>query len=140
MTWMALLKRHESYMVKRQVWKEANLDYNAGALSIEELEEKLGRRLNAEDFANIGLTFKGIRNKPTVLNRLGKEKVYEMYREFAENLFGYGAGGETLEELKRDEKEDIEDITLDLKFLGYDPNPIVEIYKNSMKILQERLQ
>ena len=36
MSWEILLKRHEPYMVKRQVWKEADLDYNAGALSIEE--------------------------------------------------------------------------------------------------------
>ena len=140
MSWKMLLKRYEPYMVKKQIWKEANLNYNAGALSIEELEEKLGRRLNSEDFANIGLTFKGIRNKPTVLNRLGKEKAYEMYVEYANNLFGIGAAGESLEELKRYEKADIKNIKLDLEFLGYDPNPIIDIYKNNMKKMQERLQ
>ena len=133
MSWRIVLKRYEPYMVKRQIWKEANLDYNAGALSIVELEEKLGRRLNPEDFANIGLTFKGIRNKPTVLDRLGKEKAYEMYVEYANNLFGIGAAGESFEELKRHEKEDIKTIKLDLEFLGYDPNPIIDVYKNNMK-------
>jgi hypothetical protein len=140
MSWEILLKRHEPYMVKRQVWKEADLDYNAGALSIEGLEEKLGRKLNPEDFANIGLTFKGIRNKPTVLDRLGKERAYEMYVGFAENLFGIGAAGESLEELERDEKEDTKTMKLDLEFLGYDPNPIINIYKNNMKRMQEKLQ
>tara|TARA_R110002167_G_scaffold41146_1_gene125814 strand:+ start:242 stop:664 length:423 start_codon:yes stop_codon:yes gene_type:complete len=140
MSWVDILKKHEPYMVKRQVWNEADLDYNVGALSIEELEERLGRKLNPEDFADIGLTFKGIRNKPTVLDRLGKERAYEMYVEYAKNLFGIGAAGESLEELKQDEQGDVKDIQQDLEFLGYDPNPIIKIYRKSMKRKQEGLQ
>lgn len=146
MNWQLLLRKYEyePYMVKPKVWQEADLDYNAGALSIEQLEERLGRRLDSEDFANLPLTFKNIRNKPTVLDRLGKERAYEMYVEFAENLFGYGAGtGDSVEDLENWKTLDIEQMERDLDFLGYDSQPIVEKYNNHMNALirrTERLQ
>ena len=40
--------------------------------SIEQLEERLGRRLNPKILPILPLTFKNIRNKPTVLDRTGK--------------------------------------------------------------------
>jgi len=141
MTWQVILKKYEPYLVNKKVWKEANLSYNAGALSIEELEEKLGRKLKPNDFSNAPITFKGIINKPTVLDRVGKEEIYKMYKEWATHLFGYGAGsGTTLEELNQWKSNDMKYIKKDLEFLGYDSKPILDLYEKKLNKLQERLQ
>jgi hypothetical protein len=146
MSWQIILKqfgnyKDEPYMVKRSVWKEANLDYNEGSLSIEELEEQLGRKLITADFSNLPLTFKNIRNKPTVLDRIGKERIHEMYIEFAENLFGYGAGsGSSVDDLEHWKTIDVADMKKDLEFLGYDSKPVVEEYTNHMDRLIRRVE
>lgn len=95
MNWVQILKKDtyprnrngERYMLKHSVWiDEANLDWEDGEPTIEEIEERIGRTLTKDDFMLYApATWQEPQNKPTVFSRIGKEGIIEGITEFLKN-------------------------------------------------------
>jgi len=126
--WFNVLKSTNSprtFMVTPKIWSESGLNYDSGFFTIEELEERLGRKLETNDFMlSSPLTWKYALDNPTMMDRIGKDGLLAGINVWVKSPSFFGEHNSA--------EKDIEDMN---KYGGYIQEILKRIGVNSNSIL-----